>query len=142
VLDNCEHLLDACAHLVETLLSSCPRLRILATSREALGAAGEANFVVPSLSLPEPQPSIAVDELATSESVRLFLDRARCRHPDFALTPQNASGVAKLCRQLDGIPLALELAAARVGTMSVEHIAALASGRLLLSPGPACGGGR
>ena len=124
VLDNCEHLVDACAHLAEVLLGSCPGLRILATSREALGVAGEATWVVPPLSVPDPRRPTTPEETATSESVLLFLDRARYRRPAFALTPQNASAVAEICRRLDGIPLAIELAAARVATMSVEEIAA------------------
>ena len=123
VLDNCEHLIDACARLAETLLSACPGLRILATSREALGIAGEANLVVPPLSLPETEHSITVEEIVASESVRLFLNRARYRQVAFDLSPQNASAIAEICRRLDGIPLAIELAAARVGTMSAEQIA-------------------
>jgi predicted ATPase/DNA-binding SARP family transcriptional activator/DNA-binding CsgD family transcriptional regulator len=124
VLDNCEHLVDACARLAETLLASCPGLRILATSREALGVAGEAIWVVPPLSVPEPERPTTAEEIATSGSVLLFLDRARHRRPAFALTPQNVSAVAEICRRLDGIPLAIELAAARVATMGVEQIAA------------------
>jgi predicted ATPase/DNA-binding SARP family transcriptional activator/DNA-binding CsgD family transcriptional regulator len=124
VLDNCEHLIDACAHLAEVLLGSCPGLRILATSREALGVAGEATWVVPPLAVPDLRHPTTLDETATSGSVRLFLDRARYRRPAFALTPRNVSDLAKICRWLDGIPLAIELSAARVATMSVEEIAA------------------
>jgi predicted ATPase/DNA-binding SARP family transcriptional activator/DNA-binding CsgD family transcriptional regulator len=124
VLDNCEHLIDACAHLAETLLGSCPGLRILATSREALGVAGEGIWVVPPLALPDPRRPTIPEQLAVIGSVRLFLDRARYRQPTFALSPQNASAVAEICRRLDGIPLAIEFAAARVATMSVEEIAA------------------
>jgi predicted ATPase/DNA-binding CsgD family transcriptional regulator len=123
VLDNCEHLLDACAHLVETLLGSCPGLRILATSRETLGAAGEMVWQVPPLSRPDPRRSPTVEELEDYESVRLFVERARYRNPAFALTPQNAEAVGRICSRLDGIPLAIELAAARVG-LSAEQIAA------------------
>jgi predicted ATPase len=87
VLDNCEHLVDACARLAEVLLGSCPGLRILATSREALGIAGEATWVVPPLSVPDPRHPTTPEESATSGSVLLFLDRARYRRPAFALTP-------------------------------------------------------
>ena len=124
VLDNCEHLMDACACLAETLLGACPGLRILATSREALGVAGEVNWVVPLLSVPEKVRPTTVEGIVASKSVRLFLDRARSRQPAFALSPQNVSAVAEICRRLGGIPLAIELAAARVGTMSAEQIAA------------------
>ncbi|MBA3472588.1 MAG: tetratricopeptide repeat protein, partial [Rubrobacter sp.] len=122
LLDNCEHVVDACAGLVETLLGSCPRLRILATSREPLSIAGEANRLVPSLSLPGPARSPTVEELAGYESARLFVERAVSRSSDFVLTPENAGTVAGICHQLDGIPLAIELAAARVGSLSVEQI--------------------
>jgi predicted ATPase len=124
VLDNCEHLVDACAHLAETLLGSCPGLRILATSREALGFAGEATWVVPPLPVPDPRHPTTPEETASFWSVLLFLDRARYRRPAFALTRQNVYAVTEICRRLDGIPLAIELAAARVATMSVEQIAA------------------
>ena len=123
VLDNCEHLVDACARLAETLLSSCPSLLVLATSREALGASGELTWRVPSLSLPENERITDAKRLTHYESVRLFVDRACYRDPAFVLSPQNASAVAKICRRLDGIPLAIELAAARVGTLSVEQMA-------------------
>jgi predicted ATPase/DNA-binding SARP family transcriptional activator/DNA-binding CsgD family transcriptional regulator len=123
VLDNCEHLVGPCAHLAEGLLGSCPGVRVLATSREALGVAGEAVWVVPPLSVPDPRRPTTPEETATSGSVLLFLDRARSRRPAFVLTPQNAPAVAEICRRLDGIPLAIELAAARVATMSVEEIA-------------------
>ena len=122
LLDNCEHVVDACAGLVETLLGSCPRLRILATSREPLSIAGEANRRVPSLSLPDPERSPTVEELAGYESARLFVERAAYRSSDFALTPENAETVVGICRQLDGLPLAIELAAARVGSLSVGQI--------------------
>jgi non-specific serine/threonine protein kinase len=123
VLDNCEHLIDACARLVETLLGACPDLRVLATSREALGVSGEVTWRVPSLSLPEHENLTDVKQLTCYESVQLFIDRACCRDPAFVLSPQNAPAVAKICKRLDGIPLAIELAAARVGALSVEQIA-------------------
>ncbi|MBV9852517.1 MAG: tetratricopeptide repeat protein [Armatimonadetes bacterium] len=123
VLDNCEHLLDACAALAAFLLGRCPRLRILATSQEALGVGGERAWRVPSLALPDQVTPRASDSLAQNESVRLFADRAALGQPGFALTAQNVSGVVQICRQLDGIPLAIELAAARVGVLPVDRLA-------------------
>jgi predicted ATPase/DNA-binding SARP family transcriptional activator/DNA-binding CsgD family transcriptional regulator len=122
VLDNCEHLVGAVAQLIAVLLDSCPRLRVLATSREALNVAGEVRWPVPTLSVPNPQRSLTVEELERSESVRLFFERASARRPGLALTLANAQVVAKICRQLEGMPLGIELAAARVGTLSVEQI--------------------
>jgi predicted ATPase/DNA-binding CsgD family transcriptional regulator len=122
VIDNCEHLVDAVAHFVDTLLNSSLHLRVLATSRESLNVEGELNWLVPSLSVPGLLQSPRVEELAGYESVRLFVERARHRNPSFSLTPQNAHAVARICERLDGIPLAIELAAARVG-LSVEQIA-------------------
>jgi predicted ATPase/DNA-binding SARP family transcriptional activator/DNA-binding CsgD family transcriptional regulator len=126
ILDNCEHLIDAAARFAEALLGSCPRLRVLATSRKTLGARGELGWLVPSLSVPDTRQPPDVDELGGYESARLFADRASRRQPGFALTPENATAVARVCAGLDGIPLAIELAAARVGTLSAEQI----SGRL------------
>jgi predicted ATPase/DNA-binding CsgD family transcriptional regulator/Tfp pilus assembly protein PilF len=123
IFDNCEHLLEAIASLVDLLLDSCPRLRILATSREGLGVEGEIRWVVPSLSMPETQGTPSPEELESYESVRLFVERARGRDPSFSLSPRNARAVADICKRLEGIPLAIELAAARVGTLSVEQIA-------------------
>jgi predicted ATPase/DNA-binding SARP family transcriptional activator len=123
VLDNCEHLVDACAHLAETLLRGCPSLRILATSREALGVAGEQAWLVPALSLPEAQPS-NLEAITSAEAVQLFAERARDVMPEFRLTESNAASVAQICRRLDGIPLAIELAAARVRVLATEQIAA------------------
>ncbi len=123
VLDNCEHLIDACAQLADQLLQHCPELHLLATSREALGIQGEASVRVPSLSLPpieQPTP----DALAQSEAVQFFLDRAAAVLPDFALTATNAPAVLQICRRLDGIALAIELAASRVKLLKVEQIAA------------------
>jgi predicted ATPase/DNA-binding SARP family transcriptional activator/DNA-binding CsgD family transcriptional regulator len=136
VLDNCEHLVDACAQLVEMLLSSCPELRMLATSREALGVSGEVTWRVLSLSLPENEHLTDVKQLTHYESVQLFVDRACYRDPTFMLSSQNAQSVLKICRRLDGIPLAIELAAARVGALSVEQMASrLAESLKLLSAG-------
>ena len=122
ILDNCEHLLEASARLVDRLLDSCPRLRILATSREALGVEGEIRWVVPPLSVPNPQHMHSLEQLEAYESVRLFVERARGRDTSFATSPHNARVVAEICRRLEGIPLAIELAAARVGTLSLEQI--------------------
>ena len=120
VLDNCEHLLDGVAPLVNDLLRSCPKLRLLATSREALGVPGEIGRPVPPLSLPD--PGMTIDELGGYGAARLFVDRAHYRPAAFALTPENVEAVAEVCRQLEGIPLAIELAAARVGVLAVEQI--------------------
>jgi predicted ATPase/class 3 adenylate cyclase len=122
VLDNCEHLVAACAALTDLLLHSCPRLQILATSREALGVSGERLFRVPSLSAPDPQQRVPVESLTQYEAVRLFIDRAVMSQPSFAVTNANAPVVAQICHRLDGIPLAIELAAARVKVLSAEQI--------------------
>lgn len=118
MLDNCEHLLEASAGLVEMLLASCPRLLILATSRETLSIVGEANWRVPPLSLPDSERLLTVEELSGYESARLFLERAEHRNPAFVLAPPNVPAVVNICRWLDGIPLAIELAAARMGTLT------------------------
>ncbi|MGH3088026.1 MAG: ATP-binding protein, partial [Rubrobacteraceae bacterium] len=118
VLDNCEHLIDEAARLADALLGGCPRLRILATSREPLGVAGEVEWVVRPLATPgEGNP-------ADAESVRLFGDRARRRQPGFELTEENSRAVGDICRRLDGVPLAVELAAARVAVLAPEQISA------------------
>lgn len=122
VLDNCEHLVGACARLAEALLTQCANLRILATSREALGITGEAVYQVPTLSLPVSQRQKPIDSPMEYEGVRLFVERAEARS-GFTLTEQNAMAVLEICRQLDGIPLALELAAARTELLSAEDIA-------------------
>jgi non-specific serine/threonine protein kinase len=123
VLDNCEHLVDECARLVQALLAGCPDLRILATSREALGVDGERSWLVPGLSVPEPVPSLTPEAALTAESVRLFVERARSVRTGFELTPANVQAVVRICRRLDGMPLAVELAAARVGVLAPEQIA-------------------
>jgi len=122
VLDNCEHLIAACAELVEALLCAAPALRILATSREALGVSGEIVWRVPSLSLPLAQTSVPVDALIESEATQLFIERASAVDPAFAPTPDNSDAIVRICRRLDGIPLAIELAAARVVVLSPEQI--------------------
>jgi predicted ATPase/DNA-binding SARP family transcriptional activator len=120
VLDNCEHLVEGCAVFADTLLRACPRLCILATSREALGVMGERAWLVPPLGVPEPGAPVGV--LQASDAVRLFVDRARDVFPEFALTADITAVVAAICARLDGIPLAIELAAARVRHMSAEQI--------------------
>src|SRR5262249_48827310 len=122
VLDNCEHVVEACAQLAETLLQACPRLRILATSREALGIAGELAYQVPALSLPDPARLPPVERFTDYEAVRLFLERAATVQPGFALSDQNAAVVAEVCCRLDGIPLAIEMAAARLKALSLEQL--------------------
>ena len=122
ILDNCEHLVDAVARFVDALLNSCPHLRVLTTSRETLNVEGELNWLVPSLSVPDLKRPPTVTEVESYEAVRLFVERARHRNPAFYLTPENANTVARICERLDGIPLAIELAAARVG-LSMEQIA-------------------
>jgi predicted ATPase/DNA-binding CsgD family transcriptional regulator len=123
VLDNCEHLVETCAELAEALLRSCPDLRVLATSREALGITGEVAWPVPSLSLPDLRRLPDIDSLPQYEATRLFVERTAAAKPTFALTEQNAPAVAQVCYRLDGIPLAIELAAARTKVLSVEEIA-------------------
>jgi predicted ATPase/DNA-binding CsgD family transcriptional regulator len=124
VLDDCEHLLDACARLAEALLTACPELRILATSHEPLRVPGEQVWRIPPLTLPELSSTDerALEAVAGSEAVRLFQARASLVRPHFSITPANARTVARLCHRLDGIPLAIELAAARVEMMSVDDI--------------------
>lgn len=135
ILDNCEHLLDACARLVDGLLRSCPRVSILATSREALGVFGETTYRVPSLSLPDPKQPQAPASLSQYEAVRLFIDRAQLHQPQFAVTSQNVPALASICYRLDGIPLAIELAAARVRSLAVEDINAKLDQRFRLLTG-------
>jgi non-specific serine/threonine protein kinase len=137
VLDNCEHLIAACAELVEALLREAPALRILATSREALGVSGETVCRVPSLSLPEALTSVRVDAVVESEATQLFIERARAVDPAFAATPDNSDAIARICRRLDGIPLAIELAAARVVVLSPEQIEARLQDRFRLLTGGA-----
>lgn len=138
ILDNCEHVVGACAQLAETLLRACTAIRILATSREALGIAGEVAWRVPSLSLPQPHELASVDSLARItqyEAVRLFVERAETASSDFRVTPHNVGAIVQICRRLDGIPLAIELAAARVKVLSVEQIAARLDDRFRLLTG-------
>ena len=135
ILDNCEHVIEACARLANLLLRNCPGLRILATSREPLGVAGERMYPVRSLGLPDEQARPALDELAEFEALSLFAERARAADPGFSLTPENVGAVIDICRRLDGIPLAIELAAARVRALTVEQIAERLDDRFRLLSG-------
>jgi predicted ATPase/DNA-binding winged helix-turn-helix (wHTH) protein len=123
ILDNCEHLIGACAAFAEQVLRSSACTRTLGTSREALGVAGEVAWRLPSLRMAPPGVLLSVDALLDYPASRLFVERAQSAAPTFRLTPENAAAVAQICHQLDGIPLALELAAARVGAMRVDQVA-------------------
>ena len=134
VVDNCEHVVGACAELVAVLLESCRHLTVLATSREPLAIDGETTWEVPPLTVPDPRAR-STDEVAAADAVALFETRARQVRPDFALTDDNAAAVGEICRRLDGIPLAVELAAARMRVLSVEQIAAGLADRFRLLTG-------
>ena len=121
ILDNCEHLMDACAELITVLLIRCPNLKVLATSREVFNISGEAIYQMPCLSLPD-QYEVSLEKLTNAESVRLFTERATLALSSFALTSENASSVIEICHKLDGIPLAIELAAAYVNMLQVKEI--------------------
>ena len=135
VLDNCEHLIEACAQISDALLQACPKLRILASSREALGITGEFAYRVPSLSTPNPEQLPSLDHLKKADSIRLFVERASTAKPGFTLTDVNAFSLAQICYRLDGIPLAIELAASRVKVLSPEQIAARLDDRFRLLTG-------
>jgi non-specific serine/threonine protein kinase len=147
LLDNCEHLIVACAQFADSTLHNAPDVKVLATSREALGIAGEQTYPVPSLEIPNwhpdsvvrgvegPKSQNPIAELAQLESVRLLVERAKAVKPDFALSEANANVVAQICQRLDGIPLAIELAAARVKAMRVEQVAERLQSRFLLLTG-------
>jgi predicted ATPase/DNA-binding CsgD family transcriptional regulator len=122
LLDNCEHLLDGCAVLVSTLTKSCPDLRVLATSRQALGVAGEVRMVVPPMSLPAEADETSAPRLLGCDAVWLLTERAAAVVPGFTVDASNAEQVLNLCRRLDGIPLALELAAVRLGSLSLDQL--------------------
>ncbi len=123
LLDNCEHVVAACAELADALLHACQSLSILATSREPLGVEGEAPWRVPSLTLPDEKAPPSIESLSQYEAVRLFIERAIRVRPNFQVTNENAPAVAQICHRLDGIPLAMELAAARTRMMTPEQIA-------------------
>ncbi|RVX41734.1 non-specific serine/threonine protein kinase [Nonomuraea polychroma] len=135
VLDNCEHLCQACALFAETMLRSVPGLRILATSRQTLGVPGEHVLVVPPLSVPDPDRLPPTAALMRREAVRLLADRATTGTRDFAVTKENRHAVAALCARLEGIPLAIELAAARLASLSIEQVVSRLEDRLALLTG-------
>lgn len=135
VLDNCEHVLRACAEITGQLLRAGAQLEILAASREQMRVAGETSYHVPALAVPDPHGKATPDALAQYESTRLFVDRATAALPAFRATAENAPAIADICRRLDGIPLAIELAAARVSALPVEKIAARLSDRFRLLTG-------
>jgi predicted ATPase/class 3 adenylate cyclase len=124
VLDNCEHVIDMCAELVTVLLRSCPGIRLLVTSREPLEVDGEYVYRLPSLSLPSPQADIDRQRVSESEAAQLFVERGRAHRSGFVLNDANAVAIESICRRLDGIPLALELAAARLASFSVAELEA------------------
>jgi len=132
VLDNCEHLIGGVAALTDQLLRSCPRIRVLATSREPLGVSGEVVWTLAPMSVPSVEIDRDPDLLHPVESVRLFVDRARLADQEFSLNRDNAHACAEICRRLDGIPLAIELAAARVSALSPQQIAERLDNRLSL----------
>ena len=132
ILDNCEHVVRACAELTKQLLQAGPRLKVLASSRDPLQIAGETAYHVPTLSAPDPNRPVTLAELTRHEAVRLFIDRATASQPAFKVTEKNAAAVADICHRLDGIPLAIELAAARTRALSVEAISARLNDRFKL----------
>ena len=132
ILDTCEHIVDAVADLVRDLIAGCPMIRVVATSREPLRVRGETVWRVPPLTLPAQPSEAALEPTAEHEALRLFVDRAAAVRPGFALTPENWAPVVQLCRTLDGVPLAIELAAARIRALSTEQIAARIGNRFRL----------
>lgn len=132
VLDNCEHLAASCATLTHHLLRACPNLRVLATSQHALGVAGEAVWQTPPLSAPDSECPMPLDELERFEAVRLFCERARSARRSFELAEDNAAAIVQICHALDGLPLAIELAAARTRALSPDQIAARLDDRFRL----------
>ncbi len=135
ILDNCEHLIQACAKLADTLLHSALDVRILATSREPFGIPGEVPFRVPSLSTPNPHDHLSIETLGQYDAIRLFVERGGAVLPGFRVTQQNMLALAQVCYQLDGIPLAIELAAARAQILRIEQIAARLDDRFRLLTG-------
>jgi predicted ATPase/DNA-binding XRE family transcriptional regulator len=135
VLDNCEHLVQACAELVESLLRTCPEVRVLATSRQPLRVGGEVVWRVPSLSVPLLPHGVSREEVGRFEATQLFIDRVRAAVPGFEVSEQNAPAIAQICHRLDGIPLALELAAARVPTLGIVQLCGRLDDRFRLLTG-------
>ncbi len=122
VLDNCEHLIEACAQFATTVLRQCAHITILASSRESLGIDGETSYRVPSMQIPNPNAQVPIEMLTQYDAVKLFIERAAAALPSFTVNNATATAVAQICHRFDGIPLALELAAARVKGMKVEQI--------------------
>ena len=135
VLDNCEHVLDAAAELCEAILRTCLSVKILASSREGLNIAGETTYRIPSLSVPDLKRSATPESLSHYEAVRLFIERAQAAQSSFSVTNANAPAVAQICHRLDGIPYAIELAAAKVRALSAEQINARLDDRFRLLTG-------
>ena len=135
MLDNCEHVLSACAHLADTLLRACPQVKILAISREGLGIAGEQTYRVPRSLCQIRKPTQTPESLSQYEAVRLFIERAMLVKPDLSVTNANAPALASICHRVDGIPLAFELAAARIRSLSVEEINSRLDNRFRLLTG-------
>lgn len=135
ILDNCEHLIEPCARFVDSALRECPSVEVLATSREPLGVYGELTYRVPSLRVPNLGEEMTVEQVCWYESVQLLVERAQLAQPGFAVTEDNAEAVARICQRLDGIPLAIELAAARLGVLSIEQIATRLNDRFRLLTG-------
>jgi len=135
VLDGCEHLVDSCAELATGLLRTCPKLAMIATSREPLGVTGELIWRTPSLTIPRPEDATHPELVMESEAIRLFVDRARLSLPDFELARGNAAAVSQICTRLEGIPLAIELAARLVGVMTVEEVLERLSNRFRVLTG-------
>ncbi len=143
VLDNCEHLIGACAGLAQGLLGGCRGLQILATSQQRLGVSGEVVWPVPPLALPEPQPEMSFEAASQSAAVQLFCERAAAVNRSFVPSPANLATILDICRRLDGNPLAIELAAARADVISPAEIAARLEDRFeLLRTGPGAGPAR
>jgi predicted ATPase/DNA-binding XRE family transcriptional regulator len=135
LLDNCEHLVEACTQMANRLLQACPQICIMASSREVLGIQGEVTYRVPSLDLPDMQHPLSLVALSRYESAQLFIERARSAVPTLTITDKNAPALAQICRHLDGIPLAIELAAAKVRVLSLEQIAERLEDRFTLLTG-------
>ncbi len=122
LLDNREHVIDACAQLADALLGGCPNLRLLTTSREPLRISGECVWRVPSLRIPEPRSMVSPDQVAQFPAIQLFVQRAQALPSDFAVTSRNAAVVSAICARLEGLPLAIELAAAWMRALGVDQI--------------------
>src|SRR5215216_5937024 len=135
ILDNCEHLVDACAQMADRILHVARSMRFLASSREALRIGGEITYRVPSMGLPDLSHLPPIESLSQYEAVKLFIERAKSAVSTFTVTNENAPALAQVCHHLDGIPLAIELAAAKVRVLSVEQIATRLGDRFHLLKG-------